>query len=975
MGPDGWLQDEEPMARSLPPTSIPDYQLLRRLGKGAFGDVWLGQHLLLREFRAIKLVAANGQFGQAELDGVRTYMQMARQHPHLVPIEHLGQSNGHYFLVMPLADDIKGPAVLRSPEQYEPQTLKSYLELHRPLPIDKVLTVARHLLSALEFLHGRGLIHCDVKPDNVLRIDGSWRLGDMSILIRRNLLKGGRGTPWFTPPEGNRDRTGDLYALGKILFLLATPFDPARFGEFMNGTLRAPGSDPRCAELQAIIQKACADAPGQRFLAAGDMHTAVRKLVQPTLFELRIDEDFAAFTAEQQGEILSTLRQFGITSTVQSVRPGSVILTLKLMPEDGERLLAVVRGGHLGRFRVLDAHFIEKESPRPRPGPEATSWAVDVRFQGSTLPVPRPAGAEGRPGTRPWPELPGYEIFSVLGQGGMGVVYKARQTKLNRVLALKTIRGRGASPPDDQRLVQRFRREARILASLSHPNIVQVFEFAQVGQDYVLATEYVEGIDLQRLVQQTGPLPVAQACELARQMAEGLAYVHKRGLIHRDIKPSNVMLAGPPETAGGTAGMAGTPPFCVKILDFGVARLHPLAGPGSAPTALTSAGEFLGTPAYAAPEQMTDARAVDARADLYSLGCTLYYLLTARPPFPGVWPAEHALAGARDREPVRLSEYRADVPEGVAAIVRRLLSPERTERYQTAAELAKALEPWAAGVSAGLTATAELPALSPDPSKAFSNVPAALAPIVPGDPGQGLDKLATVMALLDKADVGAEPGMSEGLEQFLKRYSGAVRRYLLAALRDPYAADDLFQEFCLRILGRDFKSADLQGSRFREYLQREAHRLVIDYLRRPKKQTQPLEPEGPESAATELDAERAFRESWREELLRRAWQALEEDDRKAGHHYYTVLRLRAEQPGLSSADLAEELGRRLGKPFSAAKVRRLLSRARNSFTDLLVREVSGSLGQPSPEGLREELIELNLLSYCEEALKRAGLGQ
>jgi RNA polymerase sigma factor (sigma-70 family) len=242
---------------------------------------------------------------------------------------------------------------------------------------------------------------------------------------------------------------------------------------------------------------------------------------------------------------------------------------------------------------------------------------------------------------------------------------------------------------------------------------------------------------------------------------------------------------------------------------------------------------------------------------------------------------------------------------------------------------------------------------------------------------QHLSKIETLWSLVRRAHGGAAPGVSESQEQLLQRYGGAVHRYLLGALRDADAADELFQEFCLRFLRGDFKNASPQRGRFRMYVKTALLNLIVDHQRRQKKQAQNLSAAGPEPAAeapSQVDTDLAFRESWREELLERTWQALEEAERKTGNRYCTVLRLRLEQPGLSSAELAEELGRRLGKPHTVGNTRTLLSRARDSFADLLLREVIDSLEHPRPERLHEELIDLKLLSYCEAALKRRGLG-
>ncbi|MFO0843101.1 MAG: serine/threonine-protein kinase [Gemmataceae bacterium] len=274
------------------------------------------------------------------------------------------------------------------------------------------------------------------------------------------------------------------------------------------------------------------------------------------------------------------------------------------------------------------------------------------------------------------PVVPGYEVLEPIGKGGMGVVYRARQVSLHRVVALKVF---DPPPGADPSLLDRMRREAQVTARLSHPNIVTVHDAGLAGSSFYLAMEYVEGTDLHRLVEQQGPLPVATACEYARQAALGLQHAHEKGLVHRDIKPSNLIVAG----AGDGAGV-------LKVLDLGLARLTPMATAATEHAPITQVGAFMGTPDFVAPEQAADPRAADARSDLYSLGCTLYYMLTGQAPFGGATTlaklVQHHL---QDAAPVE--ELRPGVPAGVVAIVRRLMAKRPEDRFQSAGELLQAL--------------------------------------------------------------------------------------------------------------------------------------------------------------------------------------------------------------------------------------------------------------------------------------------
>src|SRR5262249_55829589 len=203
-----------------------------------------------------------------------------------------------------------------------------------------------------------------------------------------------------------------------------------------------------------------------------------------------------------------------------------------------------------------------------------------------------------------------YELLARLGAGGMGQVFKARHDLLDRGGALKVLHPRRFDHPE---AVRRFRREIQALARLSHPNIVAALDADEDAGTHFLVMEYVEGVTLARHVREHGPLPVTEACDAVVQAAEGLQHAHEHGLVHRDGKPAN---------------LSRTPTGRGKLLDLGLVR-------GRADDADTAPGQVLGPADYMAPEQWDDTRTADSRADLYSLGCTLYFLLTGAPPFGG----------------------------------------------------------------------------------------------------------------------------------------------------------------------------------------------------------------------------------------------------------------------------------------------------------------------------------------------------
>jgi len=283
-----------------------------------------------------------------------------------------------------------------------------------------------------------------------------------------------------------------------------------------------------------------------------------------------------------------------------------------------------------------------------------------------------------------------YLIIDRLGGGGMGRVYRACDTRTGREVALKIIRqGLLANPV----VRGRYEREVEAAGALRHPNIVAVEDAGEADGRHYLAMEFVDGIDLSVLVRDHFPLEVPEACEYARQAALGLGHAHRAGIVHRDIKPSNIVVSGERHVPQATEQAV------VKILDMGLIRViwedEPEPGEeywGKRGPSLTRDGAVVGTPDYMAPEQTRDSRAVDHRADLYSLGCTLYYLLTGRPPFAEGGALEK-LSRHRDDAPPPLQALRPDVPTAVAAVVARMMAKDPADRHPSAAAVAADLAP------------------------------------------------------------------------------------------------------------------------------------------------------------------------------------------------------------------------------------------------------------------------------------------
>jgi RNA polymerase sigma-70 factor (ECF subfamily) len=238
-----------------------------------------------------------------------------------------------------------------------------------------------------------------------------------------------------------------------------------------------------------------------------------------------------------------------------------------------------------------------------------------------------------------------------------------------------------------------------------------------------------------------------------------------------------------------------------------------------------------------------------------------------------------------------------------------------------------------------------------------------------------LSQLATHWTVVGQAHQGPAEEMRAARELLLERYGGAARRYLLGALREVEAAEELFQEFALRFLRGDFRRADPRRGRFRSFLKTALFRLVVHYRRRRQRRPLPLREDAPQLVCRDDDtapAEREFLCYWRQELLARAWQALQSESEMTGQPFYAVLRFRADNAALRSPEMAQRLASQLGRTLTAVGVRQMLHRARERFGEALLDEVAQSLDRPSPEQLEQELLELGLLEYCRSTLERRG---
>jgi eukaryotic-like serine/threonine-protein kinase len=327
-----------------------------------------------------------------------------------------------------------------------------------------------------------------------------------------------------------------------------------------------------------------------------------------------------------------------------------------------------------------------------------------------------------------------YKLLSHLGSGGMSNVYLAQHTLLSRLAAIKVLPHNRVA---EATYLARFQQEARAIAALDHPNFVRAYDLDQDGKIHYLVMEYIAGRDLNTMVLEDGPLDFHAAANYVAQTAAGLEHAHRLQVVHRDIKPANLLVDG-----------TGT----VKILDLGLARHDLVEGLG---VPADSEDHVLGTADYLAPEQAVNSNTVDARADVYALGCTLYFLLTGHPPFDTGTSTQRVRAHQLQTPP-EIKIDRPDVPQALVAICRRMMEKRAIDRYQSACEAEAALAAWleSEGMGERVFLPSQYGGTSRSPESALSRVPDSQISLISGSsPNIPLPRPAAGEAL-PSSDVG-----------------------------------------------------------------------------------------------------------------------------------------------------------------------------------------------------------------------------
>jgi serine/threonine protein kinase/formylglycine-generating enzyme required for sulfatase activity len=434
----------------------------------------------------------------------------------------------------------------------------------------------------------------------------------------------------------------------------------------------------------------------------------------------------------------------------------------------------------------------------------------------------RVSSASRPPAGSPPPELANhtdYEIVHELGVGGMGVVYLARNRLMARHEVLKVI---GQHIVEHPGVLDRFLREIRAVARLRHPNVVSAYSAFRCGTSLVFAMEYVEGLDLRRMVKAKGPMPIGHACYFVHQAALGLQHAHEEGMVHRDIKPANLMLSHHKNRA------------VIKVLDFGLSKAvseqnasELTIGIPNLPTdfgePLTCTGAMLGTPDFIAPEQIVDSQGADIRADIYSLGSTLYYLLSGHPPYPDR-NLEDLLEAHCSLDARPLVDVRAEVPTELSMLVARMMAREPAGRFQEPAEVAEALTPFFKKGSVTVEGS------KPDTSQVGQ--PAAGGPSDATRPGPMLEGLIDYSETDPRFDTILDATRPEAGPDLLKRGTTSVAKRRRLGPRGWWAAA------CVLLLG-------LLGARWAVILKAQHGVIVLENV--------------PANAVVEIDGDRLSR--------------------------------------------------------------------------------------------------------------------
>jgi serine/threonine-protein kinase len=577
-GATGWsvplqkIDARDPSTAIEPGTILGErYEILARLGEGGMGAVYKARDNELDRLVALKVIRPELAGHPDILRRFKQELILARQvtHKNVIRIFDLGMADGRKFITM---DYIDG------------RDLKSILTQRGKLPPDEAVPIVQQICRGLEAAHVEGVVHRDLKPQNIM-LDASGRVWVMDFGLARSMDLVGMtrtgmlmGTPDYMSPEQARaakvDARSDIFSLGIIFYEILTGELPFK-------------ADTMMATLLKRVQE---------------------KPVPPSVVDASIPQ-----------------------------RLSDVVM--KCLEVDVAR-----------RYQTTAEILVDL-------GGEAVGASM-AQASIASLAAIGPGSQFG----------PRYMIESVIGEGGMGKVYKAHDNDLDRTVALKLVRRELANDPNS---MQRFKQELLLASRVSHRNILRIHDLGDVGGVKFISMAYVEGKDLHDVIEVVGRLPVERLVNIAKQLAGALDAAHAEGVVHRDLKPRNVLMAQNDQ---------------VYVSDFGLAK----SLEGESTTMMTRAGEVLGTPRYMSPEQ-AESKPADHRSDLYSLGVILYEMATGDAPFAGesTMQVMYQHVTQKPKDPKLANP---GLPDYLAKIILKCLEKDPASRYQSAKEILEDLE-------------------------------------------------------------------------------------------------------------------------------------------------------------------------------------------------------------------------------------------------------------------------------------------
>lgn len=701
---------------------LDEYRLEALLGRGGMARVYRSFDVRLKRWAAVKVI--DGPF-RADPDYMARFEREAQavaqlKHPYIVGVYRYGEANGLLYIAM---EYIEGASLEAG--------LASYHQDHQLMPPAEASQIIRPICLALDYAHSQGVIHRDVKPSNImLNSNDQPILTDFGLALLDYQTRGEIfGTPHYIAPEQVMSSAGavpqsDLYSMGVVLYEIFTgslPFEAAHPYDVAMLHLTEPPPPPRQIkpdlrpELEAVILKALAKEPADRYPNGAALANALDQALQGKTSEVlktsevsskpKISPEKAVMKVEPQAkgsaEAVSAAPEDsnpqpsrpaeGDPSAHPQAKKGQVIttryilknirallteLTVALTEEELRQIYF-----DLPEFKPVH-HQLARSQGKAEIIDRLLEYAEQTLQLDDLLALARENNRTLYEKHQPYYEiitaarrdlvgrdLGKYRLVKRLGQGGMADVYKSYQASLARYVAIKVIHSHLA---EDEEFIERFESEAMAVASLHHPHIVQVFDFAREDDLYYMVMELVDGstleAELKTYKERQALMPLAETAAIFQALASAIDYAHEREVIHRDLKPSNIMF---------------TPRRRVVLTDFGIARIM------SRPS-LTSKNAVIGTPAYMSPEQ-AQGEAIDKRSDIYSLGVILYELATGQVPFEGDHPIAIVLKLVNESWPLPTS-VNPNLPQAVEQVILKAMSKTPADRYQSAAEMAEALQ-------------------------------------------------------------------------------------------------------------------------------------------------------------------------------------------------------------------------------------------------------------------------------------------